>query len=233
MAENRKAGQGFYYFSRVQLLALAVGFAATSVVVFLLGIMIGQRIEEGKLLKRNEEPLVRIPIEPLSKGTASAPSPAKEEMTFYDTLAKSPAAERPASKPAKAAVKETRSPAPVALSEAPARSEEIPSPAKAGAAPEAKKEAPAKKAPGSEAAESAPGPRVWTVQVNAYSQERDAKGLAKKLKDKGYDAYVVPNKGNTWHRVRVGRLETREEARQLQETLKTKENFSKAIAVSR
>lgn len=220
---------------------MAGGFAATSVVVFLLGIVVGQWIEEGKLLKKNEEPLVRIPVEPLGKGTGPAPgSPAKEEMTFYDTLAKAPAAEpakpiKPVEKAAKPAVKEIKAAAKVGPSEPPEKPAEKPGAAKAGSLPEAQKETQAQKTAETEAAEAGTGARVWTVQVNAYPEERDAKGLVKKLKGRGYDAYVVPTtvKGNTWYRVRVGRLETKEEARELQETLKTKESFTKAITVSR
>jgi DedD protein len=75
----------------------------------------------------------------------------------------------------------------------------------------------------------------WTVQVNAFPHERDARDLAKKLSDRGYDAYVVPVeiKGRPWYRVRVGRLATREEAKELQETMKSKENLTQAIAVTR
>ena len=83
---RRGKGQGSYYLSRVQLIILAVGFTATSLVVFFLGVFIGQGIEERKLMKK-EEPVVKIPVEPLLKGSGQAPA-AKEEITFYDTLSK-------------------------------------------------------------------------------------------------------------------------------------------------
>ncbi|MFQ5902789.1 MAG: SPOR domain-containing protein [Candidatus Binatia bacterium] len=202
MAENwRERGHGLYYFSRGQLIVLAVGFIVTSVVVFFLGILIGQGIEERKLLKK-EEPLVKIPLRPLPQGSGLAPgAPAKEEMTFYDTLAKPPTGSQPT------------------------RGEPT------------KESKPVQKSPGAEGAKADSGTRggVWAVQVNAYPHERDAKRLARKLKDKGYDAYVVSTrvKGRIWHRVRVGHLETRAHAKELQKTLKTKEKFTKAITVSR
>jgi len=88
MAENRKGrGQGLYYWTRGQLLILAVGFTATSVVVFFLGILIGQGIEERKLVKK-EEPLIKIPVQPLARGSAASGARGKEEMTFYEELAK-------------------------------------------------------------------------------------------------------------------------------------------------
>jgi septal ring-binding cell division protein DamX len=55
------------------------------------------------------------------------------------------------------------------------------------------------------------------------------------LKAKGYDSYLLSTtiKGRDWYRVRVGHFATREEAKTLQENLQTKENFTKAITVSR
>jgi len=254
MAENRKGrGQGLYYWTRGQLIILAVGFTVTSVVVFFLGILIGQGIEERKLLKK-EEPLIKIPVQPLSKGSAARGTPGKEEMTFYDTLAKAPQGSQPTRvepakeiKPAEKAVKPvSKEPKPAAQEEKSAAVEKVKTAEKVrekaaeekGAARvEAKKETTAPKPPETEGSKTGTEAqeKVWAVQVNAYPLERDAKNLAKKLKDKGYDAYVVPSniKGRNWYRVRVGRLETQEQARALQETLKTKENFTKSITTSR
>lgn len=249
MAENRKGrGQGLYYFSRGQLVLLAAGFTAASVVVFFLGVLIGQGIEEKKLLKK-EEPLVKIPVQPLPQASGSAPgAPAKEEMTFYDTLAKAPTSAqstrvepakeiKPAEKAVKPAVKEAKAVAKGGTAVPTEKVKEKAGTEKTSLMLEVKKEAPAQKTQEAEEekAGTGTGEGVWTVQVNAYPQERDAKSLAKKLRDKGYDAYVVPTsiKGRTWHRVRVGHLETQEEAKELQETLKRKENFTKSITTSR
>jgi len=59
--------------------------------------------------------------------------------------------------------------------------------------------------------------------------------LAKKLKDKGYDAYVMVTnvKGKELHRVRVGRLEQRAEAEKFRETLRTTEKLERAVVTSR
>ena len=75
----------------------------------------------------------------------------------------------------------------------------------------------------------------WTVQVNAYPDERSAKLLVDQLKNKGYNAKVteVLNKGKTWYRVRVGRYDSKEEAKKVEETLKNNESFSKAFTTSR
>jgi cell division septation protein DedD len=246
MAANKKGrNQGLYYFTRGQLAGLAAGFVVTSVVIFFLGILIGQGLEERKLLKQ-EEPLVKIPAQPLSvkPGSASA-APLKEEMTFYDTLTNGPARSEPAGEKLVKEVKQVERTVKPSIKETKAiPREEIARPSekvKAGAAKEPlalevrKEPLPQKSVEpeaktGTEAQE-----RAWAVQVNAFPHERDAANLAKKLTDKGYDAYVVTTsvKGKTWYRVRVGRLATREDARELQEDLQTKEKFTNSITVSR
>jgi hypothetical protein len=74
---------------------------------------------------------------------------------------------------------------------------------------------------------------AWSVQVNAYVRQENARSLIKRLKDKGYDAYVVSTKinGQTWYRVRVGHLATQEEAKPLLQTLQKKEKYTKAFIV--
>ncbi len=210
MAENRR-GKGLYYLSRGQLAIVAAGCTVTSVVVFFLGILVGQGIEEGNTAKQ-EEPLVKIPVQALSSGV-NMKTPAKEEMTFYDTLAKGSTA---AEKERKPQVEATKTP-------------------EKAAKPAVKKKPPASTQKVQKKAKSKRPRGKWSVQVNAYAEKRDAKRLVKKLTGKGYDAYVVSTniKGRIWYRVRVGRLATRQEARNLQRTLMTKEKFAKAFATRR
>lgn len=81
MATHPKATDGGrVYFSRRQLFTVATLFGTSSAVIFFLGILIGQSIEERKLLRR-EEPAVNVAVE------SGAPK-ADQEMTFYDTLTK-------------------------------------------------------------------------------------------------------------------------------------------------
>jgi DedD protein len=217
MAENRKEqGAIRYYFSRGQLVLLGSGFTLTSVVIFLAGIFIGQKIEENKLLNRSDAPLVKIPTQTLPSGTAQG-APAGEEPTFYDALAKGAAKSNPAKKG-------TDVPQAEAKTEDKTKAKKLATKTEAAPATE-KTEGKAESASQGE----------WTVQVNAFPHERDARNLAKNLGDKGYDAYVVPveSKGKAWYRVRVGHFPTREQAKELQDTMVKKENFSTAIAVSR
>lgn len=225
------------------MVLLAAGFTGTSVVVFLLGILIGQRIEERKLVKK-EEPLVQIPAQPQGRASKLGPS-SKEEMTFYDTLAKAPSqpqanigqpekrikapekAPKPAGKEPEAVAKEKRAGLLQSAQEKPGLGKAVP------LAEAKEKSSTAKKGDLKEG--TAAGGSRWTVQVNAFPDEEPAQNLVEKLKGKGYDAYVVTTniKGRTWYRVRVGRFQSREEAKQLQETFRSKENFTKAFTASR
>jgi cell division septation protein DedD len=216
MAENRR-GRGSYYLSRGQLLTLAVGFTLTSALIFFLGVLLGQRIEERKLLRRDDA-VVKIPLQPEPQASATAAGAApKEEITFYDALTQKPGAASVPRAESKRKGGETK----VAQKEA--QSEKTDSVKK----PEVASVAAGKGTAG--------GDGAWSVQVNAFPVERDARRLAKRLTDRGYDAFVVTADigGKTWYRVRVGRFATRSDAKALQEELQTKEKFTKAITVSR
>jgi len=70
----------------------------------------------------------------------------------------------------------------------------------------------------------------WTVQVNATTNPEQATDLARRLKAKGYDAYTVqaPMRGQTWYRVRVGRVKTRDKAKELENRLRNNEGMENA-----
>ena len=221
MAENRREKDKRFYFSRGQMVLLGGAFTLASVVIFFLGVFTGKGIEERRLVKTEESP-VKIPVKPSSPAGASVPQggESKDEMTFYNTLTKpkgaQPLAEqkpketKPAEKTAKAEVKESKS--------------------------QAKESKPqTKEAPPAEGAEAKASGKGWTVQVNAFPDERSAKTWVDRLKNKGYNAYVteVSVKGKTWYRVRVGQYSTREEAKKVEEVLKTKENYTKAFIANR
>jgi cell division septation protein DedD len=60
--------------------------------------------------------------------------------------------------------------------------------------------------------------KVYTVQVGAFSTEKNAQNLAKEIRDKGYQTYIV--KGKTLYKVQVGEFKTSEEAQKISEELK-------------
>jgi cell division septation protein DedD len=233
MAENRRGKENRFYFSRGQMVLLGAAFILTSILIFFLGMFVGKGIEERKLAKK-EEPLVKIPVKP-SKETGAAPAAqAKDEISFNDAGSKSAdavaAAEEktkevaPAEKVAKAAAQETKT---QTKAQAPAVEKKAEKSAPAEAAP--------KKAETTETAAEKDQSKIWRAQVNAYPDERSAKQIVDRLKNKGYNAYVteVQNNGKTWFRVSVGKYSSRDEADKAVEALKTKENFSKAFAASK
>ena len=60
--------------------------------------------------------------------------------------------------------------------------------------------------------------KVYTVQVGAFSKEISAQNLAKEIRDKGYQTYVI--KGKTLYKVQVGEFKTSDEAKAISEKLK-------------
>lgn len=237
MAENRRGKDGRFYFSRGQMVLLGAAFTAASLIIFVLGVFVGKGIEGRKLLKK-EEPLVKIPIKPGAAEPAPAPvAPSKNEITFNESVSRQPPAAAVAEEP-RAAVKAAEKVARAEAKDGAAAKSEAP-PASKIAEKKSEKPAPAeasaKKAETAEATDAKDAGKVWRAQVNAFPDERSAKQIVDRLKNKGYNAYVteVQNRGKSWYRVSVGRYNSREEADKMVETLRTKENYPKAFAASR
>ena len=227
MAENRRGKDGRYYLTRGQMVLLGGAFTLASVIIFALGVFVGKGIEARRVLKK-EEPLVKIPIKPTSE-SAPVPAPAaKTEITFNDSATKPPVvvnaadeqrtAPRPGEKTGKAddPTRETAK-ATEKRAEKPGRLDE------------------AKKIESADSASVKDGGKVWRAQVNAFPDERSARQIVDRLKNKGYNAYVteVQNRGKSWYRVSVGRYNSREEADKMAEQLRAKEHYPKAFAASR
>ena len=71
----------------------------------------------------------------------------------------------------------------------------------------------------------------WFIQVGSFPERDRAERTAKKLAQKGYDAYVLEAvvNGKKHYRVRVGLMASLEEPVSLQQVLKQKENLSRTI----
>ncbi|MGH7795085.1 MAG: SPOR domain-containing protein [Candidatus Binatia bacterium] len=228
MAENRRGKDNRFYFSRGQMVLLGASFTFAALIIFVLGVFVGQGIESRKLVKK-EEPLVKIPVKPGAPESSAAPAPqAKNEITFNESLSKPGAAlaaaeEKPraAKPPEKAARVETKE----AASAARANKAEKSAPAQAAA----------KKTEAAANAEAKDRGQAWRAQVNAFPDESSAKLIVDRLKNKGYNAYVtaVENRGKTWYRVNVGKYGSRDEAEKMVEVLRSKENFPKAFAATK
>jgi len=68
-----------------------------------------------------------------------------------------------------------------------------------------------------EESETVSDKKVYTVQVVALSKEEGAQKLAKEIRDKGYQTYII--KGKTLYKVQVGEFKTSEEAKAISEKL--------------
>ena len=66
--------------------------------------------------------------------------------------------------------------------------------------------------------EIVPDKKVYTVQVGTFSAEGDALNLAKEIKSKGYQTYVI--KGKTLYKVQVGEFKSYQEAQNISQKLK-------------
>jgi len=237
MAENRREKDKRFYFSRGQMVLLGGAFTLASVIIFFLGVFTGKGIEERRIVKM-EEPPVKIPIKPAAPGgPAGQGGTTKDEMTFYNTLTKPMGAE-PSTEPKPKETKQAEKTAKPESKESKPQTKEA-SPAAKSVEKKAEKtpspEAAPKPAQTVETAEAKESGKGWTVQVNAFPDERSAKIWVDRLKNKGYNAYVteVNVKGKIWYRVRVGQYGTREEAKKVEEVLKTNENYTKSFIASR
>lgn len=221
-----------YELSGRQVFFLFFGAATTASLLFVLGIVVGKRMEARAIALMPppaEDPLAAL--DQLSEGELAADS---ESMTFYKTLSGHESKTRPAdTKPAIAAkpapavvVTETATEAaePVAVAKK-AETPATPAPAKPTAAPRAVTPQPAAKeaAAPKEAVANATIPKVaapvvtqtvtkkggprFTLQLSAFPERMQADEFVKKMAAAGYKPFVVqsqvPQKG-TFFRVRVG-----------------------------
>jgi septal ring-binding cell division protein DamX len=236
MAENRRGKENRFYFSRGQMVLLGVGFTLASAIIFVLGMFVGKGIEARRTLK-TEEPLVKIPVKPGTQQSSGA-SAQKDEITFNDTPPNStgsaaaaeekPGAAKPAGKTARAEPRDIPGTPKLEAPAPKAADKKVESAAPAAAAAKKSIET------GRDAHAGEPV-RTWRAQVNAFPDERSAKLIVDRLKDKGYNAYVTEaqNRGKTWYRVNVGKFGTRDEADKMVELLRAKENFPTAFAASK
>jgi len=226
--------------SSKQLIVYFVFLVIALSAAFLAGVMVGRNVDSSP------EPTVRdiqdagLPEEP-------AASPTPDALTYGSTLqgdkveGLSPAAESaplPASSPRVAAVAPTL-PAAVRQTPEPARSQSpaarapekaTPKPAaRATPRPTAAPKATPKATPAPKSQKSSPAPiSRLTIQVGAFKERGAAEAIVKRLKGKGYSAYLVPVSEGLFN-VRVGSFTDREDAERILAKLETQEKFKPFI----
>ena len=241
------ADEGFHeiQLNGKQLVFLFMAATVVSVVVFLLGVMVGRNVRQPSMqmaataadttaLDPTADPGA---LQSSSTGTASDRTPlsAQETLTYAERL------EAP-EPPVEAPIERVERPAPVSppIPEAPREtaSANVPPPAKAAPAPPvtparapvpAPAAVPAVQTSGQagQPASNEPAGSGYVVQVMAAVKREEAESLARRLTAKGYPAFVsvgdvkVPAK----YRVRVGKYTDRREAEVVESRLQKQEQF--------
>ena len=190
-----------------QIFFLFFGSAVAACLIFVVGVLIGKRLEARALAM--QPPAVEDPLAALDQlGDADE---AAEGLTYHKALTRGAAA-RPVPKPA------VETPAPVPAPAPPVVQAQLPAPPVAAgamsgaAARDSKAPLPAGKpqvvaaAPKKPDAKPAAGPR-FTLQLSAFPERADAEEFMRKIQAAGYKPFLVaseiPGKGTFW-RVRVG-----------------------------
>ena len=232
-----------------QLVFLFMSVTIVSVVVFLLGVLVGRNVRSAQDLERQAavsttEPTADHlppgpPAAPESMSGSSAtpsatpgggdgPVATKEQVPTGELRPDPPSAVRAAERKADPAT--TSTPAVVS---APAAAKPAPVPAVPQAKPAPVTDGPAVAANTPRPATSVAAPRAgappdgWVVQLAALNDRGEAEEIARRLVSKGYGAFVVaPASGNpVVYRVRVGTFKTKSEADMVGAKLKKEERF--------
>ncbi|HVM96712.1 MAG TPA: SPOR domain-containing protein [Candidatus Acidoferrales bacterium] len=219
-----------------QVFLLVIGFGVASGLIFLFGMWVGRDLAERRLAQ--EERIVRQPVPALP---TQPPEEVKEQdvdRAFYERL-KDKAVERlqEASKVGSPsvtpfAIGQVATAVPLAATTTPhATSRPTAVPTIRTVTVQSPKPTPTARVHPTPAAEGSANEWAdagWTVQINATTDPEQARGLAARLRSKGYDAYTVqaPARGQvTWYRVRVGRFKSRDRAVEMEERLKSEEKL--------
>jgi cell division septation protein DedD len=187
-----------------QVFYLFFGGALLACMVFVLGVLVGKRVEARAHVDRAATTAARDPLAALDR-LAAGP----RELSFRQALTGGTA---PASEVDRTIAEMERA---RSLGEAPAATPvtaPVPVAAPVAAAPVAAAPPEAAK-PAATLAPAKPG--KWTLQLSAFQDRMEAETFLADIKGQGYDAFIVeaqiPDKG-TFYRVRVGRYATYEDA---------------------
>ncbi len=225
--------------SSKQLIVYFVFLVIALSAAFLAGVMVGRNVDSSP------EPTVRdIADDKVPDEAAASPTPAT--LTYGSTLQSDKieglapaagAAPTPAPRTAAAATPKAASalPAPAAkatpLPAAASTVRATPPPARLAATsrpePKAAPKATPKPTPPPKKPAATPIARL-TIQVGAFKERAAAEAIVKRLKGKGYSAYLVPVSEGLFN-VRVGSFTDREDAERIVAKLETQEKFKPFI----
>jgi cell division septation protein DedD len=246
MAGGDRDSRFRFELTRLELVGVIVSTAASLSIVFLLGVWAGHGVGGRRLA--DDERIVRVPVAPAA---AEETPGAESDLTFDDTLGDDPLARLAAGaggeqQPAGADGAHAGEGARVAVTERPAE----PAPAAEHAAEPPRAPAPARtpEARVAVALAEPPAPRgapaaalppsdeggAWSVQVTATRAPRTAEEMVKRLRAKGYQAYIVKarRQGAIFYRVRVGHFASMEHASLMVSRLRREPGVPEAFVAS-
>jgi len=195
-----------------QVVGLAFGFFLASVLIFAFGFWVGYDLAQQRLAREQE--IVRLPTgpppTPLPTATRRATRPVLPTVTVTPAVKTATARPPVKTKTPKRTPTRTLRKAPTATATA-----VRPTPTRY------------------RATETSAAVGRWSVQVRATKDAVQAAVLAHSLRTKGYDAYTVTGtvRGLMWYRVRVGRFESRVNAKVMELRLKEEAKLKEAFIV--
>jgi DedD protein len=214
-----------------QLVFLFMAVTVISVVIFLLGVLVGRDVRSDRA-QTSEPETASATVAPdlttakpaqaaVAAPAAQAPEPPApaNELSYFDRLQKN---STPDEKLKSSAASQAR-PVQPAATPRPVPAQPIEPPSQAQAA----------NAHPTDTAAGEPSGAGFAVQVAAYRDRREADTLVKRLVDKGYPAFVMtPVKGapTTMYRVRVGKYKDKHDAEAISHRLEAEEQFKPWIA---
>jgi cell division septation protein DedD len=213
-----------------QLVFLFMAVTVVSVVIFLLGVLVGRGVRAegpaGEPLVAQQEPAQSVPEPPPAAATSSggAPATASEDLSYPNRLASAEPTREQLNPATSAAAPAAAPPVPAPTPSTPPSA--APATGAASAPPAAPPAVVSKPAEPVAATPEPSGPGL-TIQVAALAERAEADVIAKRLVGKGYPAYVMaPVAGAPpVFRVRVGKYKTANEAEAVAGRLQKEEQF--------
>jgi cell division septation protein DedD len=214
-----------------QLVFLFMAATVVSVVIFLIGVMVGRSVGEQRASAAEVASLNELPPNDVQPATAppDAPPPgsdptkaaaptAVEDLSYFNRL-------EGEKQPAEAPNPEPTKPTAVGTSTGGTKPAPAAPPAAPPSAPTAAKAAPAPSTP------ATMGGQSWSVQIASFAARPEADAMAARWKAKGYPAYVPPPAAETTNfRVRIGPYKTKRDADSIAAKLAKEEQLKGWVA---
>jgi cell division septation protein DedD len=222
------------YFSRSQLAALAALFILTSGSSGYLGVVTGQKIGARRVAALAPSPARWPGPADMTAGEAAPAAASGDTVAAPSANTDSDAKRIETPRSALAG----RKPQPIQVARAPSPDGDaataMAKPAVAHTPAEVPQpDAPEDKPPVTPAATQEPSTHSWSVQIASTQDEKIALQLQDKIKNHGYDAFIVEADVDSarWYRVRVGRFGAKQEAEATRQVLQSKANIRSAFVI--